>query len=304
MAGRNRPHVLSLQDPQPPILGRVPLPPPRPGLIDDRRLLPPTHPLHRGGPHPSLILEERLAAQLREIHELLLDNQRLAATHVALKQEVDVVQHELHIATANASKANAEKDAEVRELYEKGLRLEGEARLVERMREELAQVRSDIRELAAAREELADRLQGIKAELGRARTEMQQVPTIRAETDTMQLELQKGRAAVEYEKRTHAANLEQSQAMEKNMISMAREVEKLQDELADMEKRARAAAAASVVNPGSGHGGGFGNQEMSHVGAYANVYNVQHLQTSASVGSQYRSESVSHAPYDVHHAHR
>lgn len=55
------------------------------------------------------------------------------------------------------------------------------------------------------------------------------------------------RAAIEYEKKAHVENLEQSQAMEKNMISMAREVEKLRAELANAEKRARAAAAASAT---------------------------------------------------------
>lgn len=61
-----------------------------------------------------------------------------------------------------------------------------------------------------------------------------------------------GRAAVEYEKNVHAENMEQSQAMEKNMISMAREVEKLRAELANAEKRAlAAAAAAAAANPGN-----------------------------------------------------
>lgn len=60
-----------------------------------------------------------------------------------------------------------------------------------------------------------------------------------------------GRAAVEYEKKAHADNLEQSEAMEKSMISMAQEIEKLRVELANAEKRARAAAAAAAAaNPG------------------------------------------------------
>lgn len=55
------------------------------------------------------------------------------------------------------------------------------------------------------------------------------------------------RAAIEYEKKAHASNLEQSQAMEKQMISMAREIEKLRAELDNAEKRARAAAAAAAT---------------------------------------------------------
>lgn len=53
------------------------------------------------------------------------------------------------------------------------------------------------------------------------------------------------RAAVECEKKTRAANIEQSLAMEKHMKSLQREIEMLHAELANAEKRARAAAAAS-----------------------------------------------------------
>lgn len=52
------------------------------------------------------------------------------------------------------------------------------------------------------------------------------------------------RAAIEYEKKGYAENYEQGQVMEKNLITMAREVEKLRAEVANAEKRARAAAAA------------------------------------------------------------
>lgn len=55
----------------------------------------------------------------------------------------------------------------------------------------------------------------------------------------------KNRAAIEYERKMHATNLEQSQILEKNMISMAREIENLRAELVNAEECARAAAAAS-----------------------------------------------------------
>lgn len=60
------------------------------------------------------------------------------------------------------------------------------------------------------------------------------------------------RAAVEYEKKMHANNLELGQVMEENMVSMARDIEKLHAELANAEKRARAAAAAAAAaSPGN-----------------------------------------------------
>jgi hypothetical protein len=60
-----------------------------------------------------------------------------------------------------------------------------------------------------------------------------------------------GRSAVDFEKKAHADNLELSKAMEKNMIAVASEVEKLRADLANAEKRVPAIApAAAVANPG------------------------------------------------------
>jgi hypothetical protein len=62
--------------------------------------------------------------------------------------------------------------------------------------------------------------------------------------------LDTSRAAIEYEKKTRAHNLEQRQLMERHQTSMAGEIERLRAELANAEKRARAAAAAAnAANP-------------------------------------------------------
>ena len=58
------------------------------------------------------------------------------------------------------------------------------------------------------------------------------------------------RSAIEYEKKGYSENFEHGQVMEKKLISMARELEKLRAELANAEKRARASAAVAAANPG------------------------------------------------------
>lgn len=58
------------------------------------------------------------------------------------------------------------------------------------------------------------------------------------------------RAAIEHEKKSFAESFEHGKVMESKLITMAREMEKLRDELANAEKRAPAAAA--VGNPGIG----------------------------------------------------
>lgn len=61
------------------------------------------------------------------------------------------------------------------------------------------------------------------------------------------------RAAIDYEKKMHASNLEYNQAMEKHKITMTAEIESLHAELANAEKRARAAAAAAAAPSNSNH---------------------------------------------------
>ncbi|KAF3781814.1 FLX-like 1 protein [Nymphaea thermarum] len=283
------------------------------------------------------LAEERLAAQHREIQALLLDNQRLAATHVALKQELSAAQQELRRASHLAAASRAEGEARSQELFEKTIGMEAELRALDNLRAEMQQVRADVQKLHSSRQELDAQADRLTQDLARARADVQQVSAIRAEVETMHQELQRGsrlflirllsssayslstppilikmrlhayeiphhfaqagshwipstksapamakmcpgdygwsqwkqiplrpnahvdainslafvgRAAVEYEKKIHAENMEQSQAMEKNMISMAREVEKLRAELANAEKRAlAAAAAAAAANP-------------------------------------------------------
>lgn len=56
------------------------------------------------------------------------------------------------------------------------------------------------------------------------------------------------RAAIEYEKKGYAENYEHGQVMEKKLISMARELEKLRAEIANAEKIR--AAGGSGGNPG------------------------------------------------------
>lgn len=53
------------------------------------------------------------------------------------------------------------------------------------------------------------------------------------------------RAALEREKKTQVSNLEQAKVMEKHMLSLNHEIEKLRVELANAERRSRAAATAA-----------------------------------------------------------
>ncbi|KAJ6820004.1 putative protein FLX-like 1 [Iris pallida] len=95
------------------------------------------------------------------------------------------------------------------------MRVEDEARAVDGMRMELVQVRSGVSKLGQLRDELLERLKELKDELERVRGEMGRSEEIKEEIEMMRKELERGRLAVEYEKKVHADNLEQSKAMEK-----------------------------------------------------------------------------------------
>lgn len=171
-----------------------------------RKPVGPSHPrldAHHRLPHPSssaaaralpvAALEDLVDTRHRQIQSLLVDNQRLAATHVALKQDLAATQLDLRRFSSAAADLKADRDAEVRRIYEKSLKLDADARAVAAMSAELDQVRADARELADAREELAAQLSSVESDLSRTRAEAQALPAIKADIETMRREIQRGR---------------------------------------------------------------------------------------------------------------
>ncbi|GMI81896.1 hypothetical protein HRI_001858900 [Hibiscus trionum] len=216
-------------------------------------------------------LEDRIAIQHREIQSLLLDNQRLAAAHVVLKQDLALAQQELRHLSAAAANVKSERDAEVREVYERSLKMDAEARAVDAMTSELARVRGDVNKFIADNQELKAELEAVIDELAKARMEAKLVPVLKADMEAVRKEIHKGRAAIELEKKTRASNLEQRQILEKNMALVSRELEKLQSELANAEKRAREAAASmtATANPNPTYNGNYGNIDAKYGGSYS-----------------------------------
>lgn len=186
--------------PQPPAheppFARGPGGAPHPGLVlDERRES--HYSLGGGGPRhlppPHAIFEERLAVQQDDIQVLLVDNQRFAATHVALRQELELAQHELQRADKFAHTMHAEKDLQMRELFEKAAKMENELHAVNAMKAELMQVHMDIKELTAVRQDLTAQVQMMTQDLTRVTSDLQQVPAMKAETDGLKSELDRAR---------------------------------------------------------------------------------------------------------------
>ncbi|XP_021909956.1 protein FLC EXPRESSOR-like, partial [Carica papaya] len=166
--------------------GRNRLPPGQPAAAYafKRREVPLTRGIHRPAPNP-VVLEEHIAIQHREIQSLIIDNQRLEETHMVLKQELAAARQELRHLSVAAAEVKAETDAQVREVYEKSLKMDAEARAIDAMNAELAKVLADVKNLAANRQELVAELQEINANLAEAKSDSQKVAAVKDEIETL-----------------------------------------------------------------------------------------------------------------------
>lgn len=226
----------------------------------------PPPPLPRAhGPMPLHPIEEDLAMQHDEIRRLLATNRLLIDENVAIKREISAAKEELHILSQAIPKVRADKEHEARKLIQDGLKLEAKLRALEPLKAEVLQLQSEAQKLESLKQEMAAKVQNLSQDLKHLQSENQQLPTLKAEIDGLREELIRARTAYEYEKKANAELMEQRQVMEKNLVSMARELEKLRTEL---EKRARGpgAGAYGIMN---------GSPDMSYPGVFGDRYGTE-----------------------------
>ncbi|XP_010521973.1 PREDICTED: protein FLC EXPRESSOR isoform X2 [Tarenaya hassleriana] len=213
----------------------------------------------------SVLLEDRIEIQQREIQSLLADNQRIAVAHVALKEELAAAKLELERLLQTAAKVKAERDAKVREVYQSSLKIEAEARVVGVLGVELDQVRADVQKLAAGRDELAAELATIDGELTKVKSDSERAAEIKGDIETLREEIRKGREAMELEKKTRASNLHHKRVMEKTFGLLNSEIIKLREELASLRNKAKG-AAIEAPSPNQGFAASSGNQDVIYGG--------------------------------------
>ncbi|KHN14477.1 hypothetical protein glysoja_029739 [Glycine soja] len=96
---------------------------------------------------------------------------------------------------------------------------------------ELQQARGEAQNLVVSRDELVSKAQHLTQELQRVHADAVQIPALISELECLRQEYQHCRATFDYEKKLYNDHLESLQVMEKNYVSMSREVEKLRAEL-------------------------------------------------------------------------
>ncbi|GMH03749.1 hypothetical protein Nepgr_005588 [Nepenthes gracilis] len=186
-------------------------------------------------PHPAM-LEEELEIQHVEIRRLLGDNRRLAEDRVALQRELGAAKEEIRRMNIAISDIRADQELRLRELIDKGLKLEADLRATEPLKNEAVQLRAEVQKLNKIRQDLSAQVQTFKEDMTKLQAENQKIPLLRADIEAMHQELLHARTTIDYEKKANIELMEQRQAMEKNMVSMARELEKLRAENASADR--------------------------------------------------------------------
>lgn len=225
--------------------------------------------LHRGpGPftiHPAA-LEEELEIQHRDMQKILSENRHVMDENMIMQRELAAAKDEFRRLDQVIPKLRADREAQVRELIDRGLKLEAELRDVEPLRMEVMQLRAEAQNLNALRHDLSAQVQTLTNDINRAKAEHKQVDSLKADVDGLHKELMEARRAFEYEKKSNEEQVVQKQAMEKNLVSMAREIEKLRSEHLSVDRRSRGLGAG-------GYGMSNGSPETRYAGgAYGDMY--------------------------------
>jgi len=139
---------------------------------------------------PPQVMEQKLASQHAEMQRLGTENQRLAATHGALRQELAAAQHELQMLHAHVAGLKGEREQQVRAQLEKISKMESEAQSAEGVKMELQQTRGEAQNLVLSRDELVSKAQHLTQELQRVHTDVVQIPALISELECLRQEYQ------------------------------------------------------------------------------------------------------------------
>ncbi|XP_022730769.1 protein FLX-like 4 isoform X1 [Durio zibethinus] len=187
-------------------------------------------------PSPEL-LENKIACQAAEVERLAVDNHRLTASHVALRQDLVAVRHEAQKLKEHIRSIRTESDIQIRVLQEKIAKMEADISVGDSVKKELQQAHIETQNLVKARQVLMAQIQQASQELLKTRVDVKSLPELHAELEVLRKERQRLRVTFEFEKGSNIEQVEQMQVTEKNLIGMAREVEKLRSEVLNAEKK-------------------------------------------------------------------
>ncbi|KAG5069255.1 hypothetical protein JHK85_001632 [Glycine max] len=163
--------------------------------------------------------------------------ERLIDDRMALQRDLAASKEELHCMNMAIGDIRSDHEMHSRELVDKGMNMEADLRANEPLKNELIQLRAEVQKLNSLKQDLTTKVQTLTQDVSILQAKNQQIPMMRAEIDGLYQELIRARTMVDYEKKANIEFMEQRQSMEKNLVSMTREVEKLRAELASVDGR-------------------------------------------------------------------
>ncbi|KAI3670535.1 hypothetical protein L1987_87873 [Smallanthus sonchifolius] len=232
-------------------------------------------------PHP-IMLEEELEMQHHEIRSLLGENRRLVEDRIALQQELGAAQEEFRRINIAITEIQKQNEMHSRQLIESGLKLEADIRATVPLEKEAVRLHDDVKRLKSIKHDLHGQVQTLTEDLAKLQAENKQLPSLREDLEELRKKLMHARNAIDYEKKGSIELLDQKQATEKNLVSMAREVEKLRAELSNPDFRSWGPDGSYRMN--------FGAYDSSFLHPYSEAYG-SHL-GDAENGQFYGSSST------------
>ncbi|CAA0826892.1 Protein FLX-like 4 [Striga hermonthica] len=218
--------------------------------MDSRRNIPPAYDERlRRGPLPpphrlreqiplAVVLEEKLASQAAEIERLARDNRTLASSHLALRQDLVAAKREAGKFRENIRSIQNEGDIEIQILLDKIAKLEDDIRSGENLKKELEVAQDEERDLRTEKLELIARIQQANIELENARANVDKLPEMNAQLEGLRKEHKRLCKRFEYEKDLNTKKVEEMKILEKDLIAIVEEVERLRVELINAKTRA------------------------------------------------------------------
>lgn len=139
----------------------------------------------------SQLLENKLAVQEAEIERLAGDNQKLANTHVALREALVTAAQDVQKLKSHIRSIQTESDIQIRVLLDKIAKMDVDIRAGDGVKKELQQAHIEAQSLAASGQELSAKVQLAAQQLKKALTDVKSMPDLQAELDSLVQEHQR-----------------------------------------------------------------------------------------------------------------
>ncbi|KAG0533573.1 hypothetical protein BDA96_04G204800 [Sorghum bicolor] len=196
----------------------------------------PSNSLAGGVPGPMHLLpsQEELAVRCEEIRRIAADNTLVLEDILGLRQELAVIEDDIMLTKQTIPRLRLDNEMEYRDIIQGGMQLEEQMRALKPIKAEVLLLSSEKMELEALCKELSVKVQSLYRELEQIRSENKQIPAIREGLHDIQEEILRARMEYEHEKHAKIKLLEQNQAIERDLINIKMEAQRL---LSELEKR-------------------------------------------------------------------